>query len=58
MELTDLLKMASGLIQGNNDDATTGLDADDITNALSKLSETVMEVLILAHLLVVCPKMA
>jgi uncharacterized protein YidB (DUF937 family) len=37
MELTDLLKMASGLIQGNNDDATTGLDADDITNALSKL---------------------
>jgi uncharacterized protein YidB (DUF937 family) len=37
MELTDLLKMASGLIQGNNDDATTGLDTDDITNALSKL---------------------
>jgi uncharacterized protein YidB (DUF937 family) len=37
MELTDLLKMASGLIQGNNDDATTGLDTDDIANALSKL---------------------
>jgi uncharacterized protein YidB (DUF937 family) len=37
MELTDLLKMASGRIQGNNDDATTGLDTDDIANALSKL---------------------
>ena len=33
----DLLKMGSGLIQGNSDDATTGLDAGDITNALSKL---------------------
>jgi len=37
MELMDLLKMGSGLIQGNSDDATTGLDAGDITNALSKL---------------------
>jgi uncharacterized protein YidB (DUF937 family) len=37
MELMDLLKMGSGLIQGNSDDATTGLDVGDISNALSKL---------------------
>ena len=37
MELMDLLKMGSGLIQGNSDDATTGLDVGDIANALSKL---------------------
>jgi uncharacterized protein YidB (DUF937 family) len=37
MELMDLLKMGSGLIQGNSDDATTGLDVSDISNALSKL---------------------
>ena len=33
----DLLKMGSGLIQGNSDDATSGLDIGDIANALSKL---------------------
>ncbi len=33
----DLLKVGGSLIQGNSDDATTGLDVDDIANALSKL---------------------
>ncbi len=37
MELMDLFKIGASLIQGNSDDATTGLDADDITSALSKL---------------------
>lgn len=37
MELTELLKIGASIIQGNSDDATTGLDADDITSALSKL---------------------
>ena len=37
MDLMDLLKVGASLIQGNSDDATTGLDADDIANALSKL---------------------
>ena len=37
MELMDLLKVGASLIQGNSDDATTGLDMDDIANALSKL---------------------
>ena len=37
MELMDLLKMGGSLIQGNSDDATTGLDIGDIANALSKL---------------------
>ena len=37
MDLMDLLKVGAGLIQGNSDDATTGLDVDDIANALSKL---------------------
>ena len=37
MELMDLLKIGASLIQGNSDDATTGLDAEDITSALSKL---------------------
>lgn len=37
MELTELLKIGASMIQGNSDDATTGLDADDITSALSKL---------------------
>ena len=37
MELKDLLKIGASLIQDNSDDATTGLDADDITSALSKL---------------------
>ena len=31
----DLLKMGSGLIQGNSDDATSGLDVGDIANAVS-----------------------
>ena len=33
----ELLKVGGSLIQGNSDDATTGLDVDDIANALSKL---------------------
>lgn len=37
MELMDLLKAGGALIQGNNDDATTGLDIDDIANALNNL---------------------
>ncbi len=37
MDLMDLLKVGGALIQGNSDDATTGLDVDDIANALSKL---------------------
>ena len=37
MELMDLLKIGGSLIQGNSDDATTGLDMDDIATALSKL---------------------
>ena len=37
MELMDLLKIGASLIQGNSDDATTGLNTDDIISALSKL---------------------
>ena len=37
MELMDLLKVGASMIQGNSDDATTGLDVDDIANALNKL---------------------
>ncbi len=37
MDLTELLKMGADIIQGNSDDATTGLDADSITNALGSL---------------------
>ena len=37
MDLTDLLKMGASVIQGNSDDATTGLDTDAITNALGNL---------------------
>lgn len=37
MELMDLLKMGAAMIQGNSDDATTGLDTDAITNALGGL---------------------
>jgi len=37
MELMDLLKMGGSLIQGNSDDATTGLDIGDIAGALSGL---------------------
>jgi len=37
MDLTELLKMGAGMIQGNSDDATTGLDTDVISNALGNL---------------------
>ncbi len=37
MDLTDLLKMGASAIQGNSDDATTGLDSDIISNALGNL---------------------
>lgn len=37
MDLTELLKMGAGMIQGNSDDATTGLDTNAITDALGKL---------------------
>ena len=37
MDLTELLKMGADIIQGNSDDATTGLDSDSITNALGSL---------------------
>ena len=37
MELMDLLKVGASMIQGNSDDATTGLDIGDISNALGKL---------------------
>ncbi|SFV69014.1 protein of unknown function DUF937 [hydrothermal vent metagenome] len=37
MELMDLLKMGASLIQGNSDDATTGLDTDALANALGGL---------------------
>ena len=33
----ELFKIGASMIQGNSDDATTGLDADDITSALSGL---------------------
>ncbi|WP_309496202.1 YidB family protein [Sulfurovum sp.] len=37
MEISDLLKMGASLIQGNSDDATTGLNVDDIAKALDGL---------------------
>ncbi len=37
MDLMDILRTGSVLIQGNSDDATTGLDVGDIANALSKI---------------------
>ncbi|TET86788.1 MAG: DUF937 domain-containing protein [Sulfurovum sp.] len=37
MDLMDLLKVGGSLIQGNSDDATTGLDVGDIANALNGL---------------------
>jgi len=37
MELMDLLKMGASMIQGNSDDATTGLDTGSITDALGGL---------------------
>ena len=37
MELTDLFKVGASLIQGNKDDATTGLNIDEIAKALEGL---------------------
>jgi len=37
MDLMDLLKTGASLIQGNSDDATTGLDLGDISGALGGL---------------------
>lgn len=37
MEIMDLLKVGASLIQGNSDDATTGLDVNDIAKALDSL---------------------
>ena len=37
MDLMDLLKTGASLIQGNSDDATTGLDTGDIAGALGGL---------------------
>jgi len=37
MELTDLLKMGASLIEGNNDQTTTGLDIGAIAEALKGL---------------------
>jgi len=37
MDLMDLLKTGASLIQGNSDDATTGLDTSSITDALGGL---------------------
>ena len=37
MDLTDLLQMGASAIQGNSDDATTGLDTNSITDALGSL---------------------
>jgi len=37
MDLMDLLKVGGSLIQGNSDDATSGLDTGDIASALGGL---------------------
>ncbi len=37
MDMSDLLRMGAELIQGNDDDATTGLDIGDIAGALGGL---------------------
>jgi len=37
MDMMDLLKMGASLIQNNDDDATTNIDTDKITNALSSI---------------------
>ncbi|HIQ47140.1 MAG TPA: DUF937 domain-containing protein [Sulfurovum sp.] len=37
MEIMDLLKMGASMIEGNSNDATTGLDIDEIANALNGL---------------------
>jgi len=40
MDMNDLFRMGAELIQNNSDDATTGLDMDDITGALGSLFES------------------
>ena len=37
MDMMDLLKMGAGMIQGNSDDSTTGIDTDKITGALGSI---------------------
>jgi len=37
MDMMDLLKMGASMIQGNSDDATTGIDTDKITGALGSI---------------------
>ena len=37
MDMMDLFKMGASMIQGNSDDATTGIDTDKITGALSSI---------------------
>jgi len=37
MDFTELLKIGASLIQNNDDDATTGIDTDKITDALSSI---------------------
>jgi len=37
MELIELLRVGASMIQNNSDDATTGLEADDIVSALNSL---------------------
>ena len=37
MDLTDLLSIGANMIQGNSDDATTGLDSGAISNALGNI---------------------
>ncbi|BAF72798.1 YidB family protein [Sulfurovum sp. NBC37-1] len=37
MDMNELFKMGASLIEGNSDDATTGLDLENITTALSKI---------------------
>ncbi len=39
MDLTELFKVGAALIEGNKDNATTGLDIGDISTALSGLLE-------------------
>ncbi len=37
MDLNELFQMGAQLIQNNNDDATTGLDLDNVANAIGSL---------------------
>ena len=37
MDLNKLFKMGASLIEGNSDDATTGLDLEQVANALNKV---------------------